>query len=218
MTMQVKICGLKSPPQAQAIAALGFRTFGFICVESSPRYVTPDQIQQVLNALVTVNDVAAIGVFANLNLSQLATVLNKTPLTGIQLHGDETPKFCQQVKHHFPDHQLIKALRLRQIEDLKLAECYFDRVDVLLLDAYHPQQLGGTGKTLPWQHLHAFRPPIPWWLAGGLTPQNLPQALETLRPDGIDLSSGIELAPADKDIEKVQQLRTQLEHVSIPWR
>jgi phosphoribosylanthranilate isomerase len=216
--MQVKICGLKSPQQSQAIAALGFRIFGFICVEASPRYVTPAQIQQVLNALVTLEDITAIGVFANVNLSQLATVLNKTSLTGIQLHGDETPEFCQQVKQHFPKHQVIKALRLRQVEDLKLAEPYFDRVDGLLLDAYHPQQLGGTGQTLPWQHLQAFYPPIPWWLAGGLTPANLPQALTTLQPDGIDLSSGLELAPADKDIAKVQQLRHQLEKLSIPWQ
>ena len=216
--MQVKICGLRSPQQAQAIAALGFKIFGFICVKTSPRYVTPAQIQQVLQALKNIDNLTAIGVFANVTLEQLQTILNTTSLTGIQLHGDETPQFCQQVKQHFPHHQLIKAPRLRQAEDLSLAEGYFNVVDVLLLDAYHPQQLGGTGKTLPWQHLQSFRPPIPWWLAGGLTPDNLAQALETLHPDGIDLSSGVESAPADKDLNKVQQLRDQLEKVAVGWQ
>jgi phosphoribosylanthranilate isomerase len=208
--MDVKICGLRSPQQAQAIAQMGFKIFGFICVEASPRYGTVEQIQQVLQSLTMNDTLGAIGVFANPSLAQLQATLSQTSLTGIQLHGDETPQFCQQVKHRFPHHQLIKALRLRQADDLKQAEYYFDQVDVLLLDAYHPQQLGGTGKTLPWQQLQSFRPPIPWWLAGGLTPDNLPQALEILHPDGIDLSSGVERAPADKDLVKVRQLHTQL--------
>jgi phosphoribosylanthranilate isomerase len=216
--MKVKICGLRSPSQAQAIAELGFRLFGFICVEASPRYVTPAQIQQVLHPLQGLENLTAIGVFANIQLDHLQATLNKSLLTGIQLHGDETPQFCQQVKQHFPDHQLIKALRLRQAEDLKLAEHYLTVVDVLLLDAYHPQQLGGTGKTLPWQQLQSFRPSIPWWLAGGLTPENLDQALANLQPDGIDLSSGVEFAPADKDLEKVQQLRDNLEKIAVGWQ
>lgn len=216
--MQVKICGLKSPPQARAIAALGFRTFGFICVENSPRYVSPGQIQRVLESLNPLDNLTAIGVFANHSLPQLQGILHRTGLTGIQLHGDESPEFCQRVKHHFPHHQLIKALRLRQGVDLRLVEPYFTAVDTLLLDAYHPQQLGGTGKTLPWQQLQSFQPPLPWWLAGGLTPTNLPQALAILHPHGIDLSSGLELAPADKDINQVHHLRTRLEALSIPWR
>jgi phosphoribosylanthranilate isomerase len=208
--ISVKICGLRSPEQAQAIAQLGFRIFGFICVEASPRYGTPAQIQRVLQALEGVEDLGAIGVFANHSLGQLDATVSQTSLTGIQLHGDETPEVCQQVKQTFPGHQLIKALRIREPEDLQTATAYFDSVDVLLLDAYHPQQLGGTGQTLPWHQLQSFRPPIPWWLAGGLTPENLHQALDILHPDGIDLSSGVERAPGDKDLDKVRQLQMQL--------
>ena len=101
-TMKVKICGLRSPQQAQAIADLGFNIFGFICVEASPRYGTPEQIQQVLQPLKTSKNLTAIGVFANHSLTQLQTILGQTLLTGIQLHGDETPEFCQQVKQSFP--------------------------------------------------------------------------------------------------------------------
>lgn len=211
MVMEVKICGLRHPAQAEAIAALGFTTLGFICVEASPRYVSPREIELVLQGLTNYQNLSAIGVFANASLPKLGEFLAQTNLNGIQLHGDETPDFCHQVKQAFPQHRLIKALRLRRSEDLERAEAYYNAVDVLLLDAYHPEQLGGTGKTLPWQKLQQFRPPLPWWLAGGLTPTNIQEALDLLRPDGIDLSSGVEKAPADKDLAKVAQLRTQLD-------
>ena len=95
---------------------------------------------------------------------------------------------------------------MKTSEDLDFAETYIDRVDTLLLDAYHPQQLGGTGHTLDWESLQQFRPSVPWLLAGGLKPDNVPEALKLLKPDGIDLSSGVERSPGDKDLAKVAQL------------
>ena len=89
---------------------------------------------------------------------------------------------------------------------------YFDCVDTLLLDAYHPQMYGGTGKSLNWEELTKFNPPIPWLLAGGLKPDSLISALEQLSPDGIDLSSGVERSPGNKDLDKVAQLFEQLRH------
>ncbi|AIE75904.1 MULTISPECIES: phosphoribosylanthranilate isomerase [unclassified Synechocystis] len=211
MAMEVKICGLRHPAQAQAIAALGFTTLGFICVETSPRYVSPKEIQSVLHSLTAYQGLLAIGVFANVSLAVIGQFCAQTNLNGIQLHGDEPPDFCLQVKREFPQHRLIKALRLRRSDDLQRAEDYYGAVDVLLLDAYHPEQLGGTGQTLPWQNLQRFQPPLTWWLAGGLTPANVGEALKLMRPDGIDLSSGVERAPADKDLAKVTQLRFQLD-------
>ncbi|ALJ69492.1 N-(5'-phosphoribosyl)anthranilate isomerase [Synechocystis sp. PCC 6803] len=213
--MEVKICGLRHPAQAQAIAALGFTTLGFICVEASSRYVSSREIELVLQSLTAHNKRSAIGVFANVSLPKLGEFLAQTSLNGIQLHGDESPDFCRQVKQAFPQHRLIKALRLRRSADLERAEAYYNAVDVLLLDAYHPEQLGGTGQTLPWQKLQQFRPPLPWWLAGGLTPSNVQEALNLLQPDGIDLSSGVEQGPADKDVAKVAQLRAQLDALAI---
>ncbi|WP_162328507.1 phosphoribosylanthranilate isomerase [Synechocystis sp. CACIAM 05] len=215
MAMEVKICGLRHPVQAQAIAALGFTTLGFICVEASPRYVSPREIELVLQSLTAHDKLSTIGVFANVSLPKLREFLAQTSLNGIQLHGDESPDFCGQVKQAFPQHRLIKALRLRRSADLERAEAYYNAVDVLLLDAYHPEQLGGTGQTLPWQKLQQFRPPLPWWLAGGLTPSNVQEALNLLQPDGIDLSSGVEQGPADKDLAKVAQLRAQLDALAI---
>ena len=208
---RVKICGIRQPEQGKAIAALGIKTLGFICVPSSPRYVTPDQISQVLAILPP--GIESIGVFANNSLTIIEQVVKDTGLTGIQLHGQETPDFCQAVKRVMPQQEIIKALRIENAAALVQAENYFTVVDTLLLDAYHPQQLGGTGQTLPWDSLSHFRAPIPWLLAGGLTPENVLIALSYLNPDGIDLSSGVERSPADKDLEKVKLLLEKLQGI-----
>ncbi|UXE62353.1 MAG: phosphoribosylanthranilate isomerase [Woronichinia naegeliana WA131] len=208
---RVKICGIRQPEQGKAIAALGIKTLGFICVPSSPRYVTPDQISQVLAILPP--GIESIGVFANSSLAMIEQVVRDTGLIGIQLHGLEPPEFCQAVKRAMPQQEIIKALRIENAAALVQAENYFTVVDTLLLDAYHPQQLGGTGQTLPWDSLSHFRAPIPWLLAGGLTPENVLIALSYLNPDGIDLSSGVERSPADKDLEKVKLLLEKLQGI-----
>ena len=133
-------------------------------------------------------------------------------LTGIQLHGDENPQFCAQIKQLFPYLEVIKAFRVKTLQSLSEIPHYLEVIDTLLLDAYHPQQLGGTGKTLNWDILSSFKPGCPWFLAGGLTPENVAQALQILTPDGIDLSSGVERSPGNKDITKV----TQLFHCLLP--
>jgi phosphoribosylanthranilate isomerase len=105
---------------------------------------------------------------------------------------------------------LIKAFRIRCPEDLAQTSAYDRRVDWLLLDAYHPHVGGGTGKTLDWQTLQEFQPILPWFLAGGLSPDNVQVALALVHPQGIDLSSGVERAPGDKDLQRVAQLFDQL--------
>jgi phosphoribosylanthranilate isomerase len=206
--MRIKICGICQPDQGQAIAALGIKTLGFICVSSSPRYVTVKKVRQILEKLPP--DIQTIGVFADASLETIEQVVLETGFTGIQLHGNESPEFCRAVKQAFPNREIIKALRIQSVESLQKAIAYYSVIDTLLLDAYHPQQLGGTGKTLPWNDLKNFQPPCPWLLAGGLNPDNVLTALESLHPDGIDLSSGVERSPGDKDLEKVYQLLKNL--------
>jgi phosphoribosylanthranilate isomerase len=126
------------------------------------------------------------------------------------LHGDESPEFCHQLRSFLPSVEIIKALRVRSFPALLQADVYTSWVDTLLLDAYHPQQMGGTGKTLDWPSLQQFQPSCPWLLAGGLTPNNVLDALNQVQPNGIDLSSGVERAPGDKDLTKVAQLFEQL--------
>ena len=202
--MRIKICGICQPDQGVAIAELGIKTLGFICVPSSPRYVTVEKARQILEKLPL--DLETVGVFADASLETIKQVVLETGFTGIQLHGNETTEFCRAVKQALPNREIIKALRIQSAESLQNAIAYYPVIDTLLLDAYHPQQLGGTGQTLPWNDLKNFQPPCPWLLAGGLNPDNLLTALGSLRPDGIDLSSGVERSPGDKDLNKVSQL------------
>jgi phosphoribosylanthranilate isomerase len=202
--MRIKICGICQPDQGVAIAELGIKTLGFICVPSSPRYVTVKKARQILEKLPP--GIQTIGVFADASLETIEQVVLETDFTGIQLHGNETTEFCQQVKQALPNREIIKALRIQSAESLQKAIAYYPVIDALLLDAYHPQQLGGTGQTLPWESLKKFKPSCPWLLAGGLNPENVLTALSYLQPDGIDLSSGVERSPGNKDLDKVSQL------------
>ncbi len=202
--MRVKICGITKPEQGQAIAHLGATALGFICVPSSPRFVTVAQIQRIVKMLPP--EVDRIGVFVNSDLEEISRAVAAAGLTGVQLHGDESPQFCQHLRHLLPNVEIIKALRVKTPDSLSRATAYSNCADTLLLDAYHPQLLGGSGKTLNWESLAAFQPPLPWFLAGGLTPENVLDALRIVAPRGIDLSSGVEIAPGDKDLSKVARL------------
>lgn len=202
--MRIKICGITQPDQGCAIAQLGATMLGLICVPASPRYVTSEQIRRILQDLPI--SMQTIGVFANASLAQIYQTVVETGLTGVQLHGHESPDFCDRLRQLLPEIELIKALRIQSPATLVQTQDYFNQVDVLLLDAYHPQQLGGTGQTLDWQSLQQFNPPCSWFLAGGLTPNNIQDALQQLKPDGIDLSSGVERSPGDKDLAKVRLL------------
>ncbi|MES1026312.1 phosphoribosylanthranilate isomerase [Gloeocapsa sp. BRSZ] len=207
--MRVKICGITKPEQGQAIAQLGATALGFICVPASPRYISATQIQAIVSQIP--QHIERIGVFANTTIVEIYQVAVAGGLTGVQLHGDESPEFCTQLRQELPPGvEIIKALRVRDSQALVQANLYIDCVDTLLLDAYHPQILGGTGKTLDWTTLQQFCPSCPWLLAGGLTPENVSDALNQLKPYGIDLSSGVERAPGDKDLTKVAQLFQQL--------
>jgi phosphoribosylanthranilate isomerase len=211
--MRVKICGITQPHQADAIAQFGATALGFICVEQSPRYVTPEQIR----LLTTGQPTDRVGVFVNPSVAEIERVVVIAQLTAAQLHGNESPEFCQQLKAALPAIEIIKAFRVRDAATLAQTRSYETCVDALLLDAYHPNVtnpglLGGTGKTLDWETLQQFRPNCPWLLAGGLTPDNIAEALQKIQPDGIDLSSGVELSPGDKDLAAVERLFVNLQY------
>ncbi|TVQ21018.1 MAG: phosphoribosylanthranilate isomerase [Leptolyngbya sp. DLM2.Bin15] len=207
-TLRVKICGITQVDQGAAIAQMGASALGFICVPDSPRYIPPAQIRAIAEPLPPA--VARVGVFANADLDTIKDVVSAAGLTAIQLHGDESTEFCQTLRDHVPNTELIKALRIHTVDAQTMAQPYLNVVDTLLLDAYHPTLRGGTGHALNWDALRRFHPPIPWLLAGGLNPNNVLEALGTLSPNGIDLSSGIERAPGDKAIDQVALLFSRL--------
>ena len=222
--LRVKICGITNLEQGRAIANLGATALGFILVPSSPRYISPTQLASIIpylpapvetilrpNAKAILRPNAkAIGVFADSSLEEISQIVRSTGLNAVQLHGQETPEYCRKLRQQLPAVEIIKALRIRSVQDLKNTINYETVVDTLLLDAYHPQLLGGTGHTIDWSMLQNFTPTCPWFLAGGLNPDNILEALSKLNPDGIDLSSGVELAPGNKDLSKVEKLFQQL--------
>lgn len=216
--MRVKICGICRVDQGVAIAQEGATALGFICVPASPRYVTPEQLKTLVAALPA--SVDSIGVFANETPETIAQIVAFTGISGVQLHGDEDPEFCRTLRSLLDQGpqpvEIIKAFRIRNRQDLGAIAAYGSAVDSVLLDAYHPQILGGTGHTLDWEDLAQFRWHHPWFLAGGLRPDNVPIALETLAPDGIDLSSGVEIEPGNKDLGKVKTLFANLQRFLPP--
>ncbi|MEM8603613.1 MAG: phosphoribosylanthranilate isomerase [Cyanobacteria bacterium P01_H01_bin.121] len=207
--MQIKICGITQVDQAIAIAQLGIDWLGFICVKASPRYVNAAQIQTILAAVKAQQTYLpsmpkGVGVFANATPQQIRATCKQAGLSVIQLHGSESPEFCQQLRSAFkaelsdhPPPQIWKVFRVQQTSDLAATASYATTVDGFLLDAYHPQLLGGTGHTLDWSKLQRFRPPVPWLLAGGLAPDNVKTAIATVQPAGVDVSSGVERSPGD---------------------
>ena len=198
--MYIKICGITKLDQAQAIAQMGVNALGFICVPSSPRYISALAIAHITASL----NLDLVGVFLNASAHEINQTVSQGGLNAVQLHGDESPEFCHQLRSQLDQIKLIKALRVRNQADLAQAQLFSNLVDVILLDAYDPQMAGGTGKTLDWQMLHDFQPNCDWWLAGGLSPDNVSEAIALVNPNGIDVSSGVERSAGDKDLIKVQ--------------
>jgi phosphoribosylanthranilate isomerase len=212
--MRIKICGITRADQGHAIAQLGASALGFMCFSASPRYVTPEQIKGIVDQLpvhvLTGELVDRIGVFVNAEIAEICQTIAIANLSGVQLHGSESPEFCAQLRSALPQVEIIKALRIKTPDCLTQLDSYRQTVDTFLLDAYHPQLYGGTGRTIDWSILQHFRPDYSWLLAGGLTPENVVEALQQTQPIGIDLSSGVERAPGDKDLNKVAQLFERL--------
>ena len=206
--MRIKICGITTVEQGTQIARMGATDLGFICVPNSPRYLKLAQLQTLVSELAGVAN--TVGVFADFSVATISHVVALTNMDTVQLHGTESIEFCQELRQALPDTEIIKAWRARTSSDLVAIQAYSPVVDSLLLDAYDPNALGGTGQTLDWEQLSTFKPSIPWLLAGGLTPDNVCTALSQLYPDGIDLSSGVEVSPGDKNLDLVDRLFVNL--------
>jgi phosphoribosylanthranilate isomerase len=207
--MEVKICGLTRVDQAVAIARLGVTAVGVVCVPQSPRYVAPPR-QRELNQALADYPVWRVGVFAQSSLPTIMEAVQAGGFNAVQLHGEESPADCQVLRAALPQILLIKAMRVRSAASLATMADYSPWVDRVLLDAYHPQNLGGTGLAWDWQMVTDLVPPGRWWLAGGVTPENCRAAIAHTQPDGIDVSSGVEIAPGVKDLARVAQLLQQL--------
>ena len=203
----LKVCGLRDPDQARAVAALGVDALGVIGVAASPRHVEPAARSALFEAVAAERPgCLRVLVVADPSEADLPRLDASAAHQVVQLHGSESPRRCRELRQRLPGLLWWKALRIRTPADLELAGSYAGEVDALLLDAWVPDQLGGTGHRLPLEWLRQFRPSVPWWLAGGITPERVPEVLHELRPDGLDASSGVEDAPGVKNLQRVAAL------------
>jgi phosphoribosylanthranilate isomerase len=203
---KLKICGLRQPDQAAAVTALGVDAIGVIAVVGSPRFV-PAAERPELFAAVTGSRADCLTVLVTADPGE-ADLPELGPGHGhrvVQLHGSEGVERCRELRSRLAL-PLWKALRIRSPQDLMAAASYAGVVDALLLDAWVPDQLGGTGHRIPIDWLLDFTPALPWWLAGGITPEWVPDLLTQLRPDGLDVSSGVEDGPGEKNLSRVADL------------
>lgn len=208
----LKICGLRQPDQAAAIAGMGVAAIGVIAVESSPRFVPPERRAELFLAAKTARP-ACLGVLvvADPQAADLDWLGSGRGHDILQLHGQESAERCRELRQSLGV-KVWKALRLRDRSDLNRAADYAHHVDGLLLDAWAADQLGGTGQRLPLAWLQGFKSEVPWWLAGGIASDALPEILARVRPDGLDVSSAVEKSPGDKDLEGVAKLVRAVDH------
>ncbi len=202
----LKICGLRQNDQAAAVAALGVQALGVIAVTRSPRWLAPAQRPALFAAMAAANPACqGVLVVADPLDDELDCLGEGRGHQVVQLHGQESPQRCAELRQRL-GLPLWKALRIRTATDLERARAFEGVVDGLLLDAWVPDQLGGTGQAIPIERLAGFRPGLPWWLAGGIAPERVATIWERIQPDGLDASSAVERAPGDKNLNRVAEL------------
>ena len=199
---RVKICGLKDPENLKVAVNAGADFIGFVFYPPSPRAITPE-IAAGLTAQIPAS-VKSVGVFVDPEDDEIAEVLASVKLGMIQLHGTETPQRVKDIRYKF-EIPIIKAIGVRDSYDLKDVNALESCSDWLLFDA-RPENVilpGGTGEVFDWALLRGLKFHKPWMLSGGLNAQNVPEVLAILKPNAVDVSSGVESGRGQKDPEKI---------------
>jgi len=197
MALFIKICGITSVEDARAAQAAGADAIGLNFYPPSPRYVSPDTAATIAQALDT--RIKRVGIFVNADVETIEAARAGLGLDYVQLHGDESPEQCARWGK-----AAIKALCVRHAADLARLQKY-SSCDIVLLDAAAPGLYGGTGRCADWSlAAQAVRSGMSVLLAGGLTPENVAEAIALVQPFGVDVAGGVEAAPGRKDHDKVR--------------
>lgn len=195
---RIKICGMTSLEDADHAASLGAWAIGLIHHAESPRFVDPEVAEQIGAALKRRCEVA--GVFVNSPMDEVVRAAERAQLTLLQFHGDEGPSFCAEAGRR-TGARVIRAFRVRSTAEVHAAEAF--RTDLHLFDTHRKGLHGGTGESFDWELLAGRRSQIPMVLAGGLTPENVGDAIETLHPYAVDVVTGVEAEPGRKNPDRV---------------
>ena len=206
MSVAAKICGLTSEEAVQAAVAGGARFAGFVFYPPSPRSLGIAHAATLVAGVA--RGITRVGVFVDPDNTLLGNVLNKMPLDMIQLHGSETPDRAAAIKRRFGT-KVMKAIKVASALDLQGAKDFLGSVDWLMFDAKPPKDManalpGGNALAFDWELLRQKNWPLPWMLSGGLTVENLAEAVRTARAETVDVSSGVESSPGVKDPAKIR--------------
>ena len=195
---RVKICGVTTPESARMVAEAGADAVGLNFYKQSPRYIAPQLAASIVRELAPF--VAPVGVFVNTPIRQATAIAFQLGLRAIQTIDDQS-----QTDDTFPFAH-IPAFRVSTIEHLDAIREFVakHKPSAVLIDSHVPGQMGGTGVTAPWHLLAGFDPGVPMILAGGLTPENVAEAIRVVKPWGVDVASGVESRPGVKDEVKVR--------------
>jgi phosphoribosylanthranilate isomerase len=209
---KIKICGIKTLPDALAAIQAGADMLGFNFYPKSPRYIAPDACRKITSILRQNHPgITLVGVFVNSSVSEIRSILETAQLHLAQLHGDETPEILAELGD-----QTFKAIRLPQAttNPFESVHPFCRRLSVdspaLLLDSSAPGLYGGSGLTTDWDAAAQIAKQFPILLAGGLTPENVAEAIQKVHPWGVDTASGVESAPGVKDPQKMKKFVEQV--------
>jgi len=202
----VKICGITNLDDARASIAAGADMLGFNFYRPSPRFVEPLEARTIIEALSTElidHPLTTIGVFVNeATPASVMRIVEEAGVSGVQLHGDESIEFCHDLKLLLKDRFLIKVLRVTDAFAPREVQQY--HADAIMLDAFHGELRGGTGQLIDWAIGRSARELVPrLFLAGGLSPENVTQAIAQVNPYAVDACSSLESSSGRKDAARV---------------
>lgn len=194
--VKVKICGITTPDDARMAVESGADALGFVFYDKSPRNINPAVAAQIIATLPPF--IQTVGLFVNEETERINWTADYCGLDVVQLHGDESPEDCLEVNR-----RVIKAFRIKDIVSIEPIRKY--QVSGILLDTWSPDAFGGTGKSFNWEMAAAAGNYGRIILAGGLSPENVAEAIRAVKPYAVDVSSGVESTPGKKDAAKVKE-------------
>ncbi|HEX9020132.1 MAG TPA: phosphoribosylanthranilate isomerase [Nitrospirota bacterium] len=205
--IKIKICGITNLDDALAAAEAGADALGFNFYKKSPRCIEPEKAAEIIAQLPPF--IMPVGIFVNEREDRVREIQNKTCIQSVQFHGDESPEFCQRFGN-----RVIKAFQVKDKESLKAMVHY--RVGAFLLDSYRDGMRGGTGTTFDWHLAVVAKTFGKVILAGGLTPDNVVEAVKLVQPYGVDVAGGVEREKGIKDHAMIRKFIAEVRRASRP--